>query len=409
MSLTPSLPNAENLLGEQYNFLDLLKLGNYSGHLVVEGGPGTGKSVVAALRALEVAGNDKRVLLLFFNRPVREYMLHALRKKPVNWDVDNFVKTCHSWLYSKSDFLKKSYPKPYEISLPLVDWESVHRDLSYSLKVGKILPYDEIIVDEAQDIPLGFFKCLKLVTKRIICFIDPAQAIGPFKLDVKSLENELGDFENIEFKVNYRNPPQIIEAATVFSGGDVPYSRAANNSRPVVWDCGNDFAKVIYNISCIVKKYYREKSIGIIVSPNSTAQCPVMNKCYLSLLEELRKDPYSEKFRVLCNDGSKNKDKDVFKDFFSKGGVKIFTFNTVKGLEFDIVILLVDPLLHRNNYSLDKEYKSKLYVAMTRAKEKCYLLYKSGLDYRKDFSYDVLPLLKEHSRKFDWWGSDKHY
>ena len=83
---------------------------------------------------------------------------------------------------------------------------------------------------------------------------------------------------------------------------------------------------------------------------------------------------------------------------FLNPGVKVVTFGTMKGLECDIVIIPNIDLIKSERDRIRNN--NKIYVAMTRAKEELYMIYRD-LEYSPDKWIDV-SLIEDNSPLFEW-------
>ena len=396
MPLTPTLVVEKELSFEQWQVL--FDLNRYSENdAIIIGGPGTGKSILAAHRAVAVTENKGNKLLLTYNVPVREYINHIIQKTFAKCEVKTYLSWLGSFYYANKDiFRKDGYPSIGKYS---PDWEIIKKDF---LKFNKIMGtpvFTEAIVDEAQDVPVELIGCLKLISRRVVCFIDPAQTVQFNRTTVKDLKAVLSNPKESKLKDNYRNTKEIAEAAAIFSSGNASYSLKKGNgpvTKPVMWDCNGNIDLAIKNMADVIRKHYKSKSIGIIVSalPDEKIKYLLMDKYRDLLNSELGKD-----YSIQCykQGGKGNLD-------FGKRGVKIFTYATDKGIDFDIVLLpIVDPIISYKKSDVDR---NRVYVALTRGREECYLFYgnnvKSQYPYR---IFDILPLIKEHKSKYDWWAA----
>lgn len=87
------MPNIRQLSEEQ---LDIIEDAPIDGNILVSGPPGTGKTIIAFLRAQRLAKKNINVTVLMFNRVLRKYTENITSEIPGNVQS----KTLHSWLTS---------------------------------------------------------------------------------------------------------------------------------------------------------------------------------------------------------------------------------------------------------------------------------------------------------------------
>ena len=166
------LPGEKELSREQLAIINLPVTKNY----VIQGGPGTGKTVMAVYRAEQIV-SDKKVLILVFNKPLYLFIKSSVSKMNLsNCKVYNY----HKWLSDMYLYLHKTKFYPQKDNNPY--WERIERDFE---SLGKI--YAHIIIDEAQDFPIELIRILSKLSENITCFIDPNQAVEKGKTQMPEL------------------------------------------------------------------------------------------------------------------------------------------------------------------------------------------------------------------------------
>ena len=383
-----SLPRLDQLTNDQKRVLRLKKEGQY----LVVGSPGTGKSVVALLRAREYADQDKSLFLTFNH--VLSQATNQLSEGQIH------CQTAMSWFYELYWTLTGGKAETFEQDkMP----ERVAHKPDYQLvddrfdKVSKDFSGYQLIIDEGQDLPEGWYDCLwTLGFENFFVVADQNQQITEENSDKKQLKASLGiediaEIKNgnkvkkddpkhvIALKDNFRNTtPIAIFANTFYTDKTSPLPDIPDRPStdiPILYEFG-----AIDKISeMILSEYDRDPSklIGFIV--------PTENKreWYAKKLGNDNKER-SNPGPVISTYSSQQKG-DVNIDF-SFGGIVVLNDKSVKGIEFDTVFIILDDFKLINN-DIERLQK-RFYVMSSRAKEKLFL-FRSAV--RPSVVDDILP------------------
>ena len=167
------------LTDRQASILDLLKRQR---RVMIAGGAGTGKTLIAREKAARLAGEGMRVLLLCYNRGLADHLREGCSQIE-GLDVATFHQVCDLWTRrvlaeTGTDLLadaRRSYPGAdlYNVLMPIALTNAVDRR-------GGI--YDAIIVDEAQDFADDFWLPVEMLltdptTGLLYVFLDENQDI----------------------------------------------------------------------------------------------------------------------------------------------------------------------------------------------------------------------------------------
>jgi len=248
---------------------------------IVNGGAGTGKTILALDKAINLASQNKRVLYLCFNKLLSEYLKNHISK---NYSGENLVvDSIHSWFYKiidEANLLNKinDYTGDKFIFFSEV-FPSVYMD---SILEIDIEPFDVIIIDEAQDIlSSNYIDAIDLTLKggidkgRWHFFIDPLQDI--FRgTDEKILQRLIGyGCAQFDLTVNCRNTKEIAITTSIYSGlnissenaleGGICQTKFVNNKKEYIKSiehCLHQLieAKVPYDEMIILSSFKKENS-----------------------------------------------------------------------------------------------------------------------------------------------------
>ncbi len=144
----------------------------------ISGAPGTGKSVVALWRFLQKLGLNKKILLLTYTKSLEAYFKGAA--KNISENAPQHINRTLWWTFHLASKQKKNN-------------------------------YDEIIIDEAQDVEIQKYKTIKNYTKGISYGFDLKQSLYFNNSEVQQLEDELEQLlsENVSFIFKYKFPEYI--------------------------------------------------------------------------------------------------------------------------------------------------------------------------------------------------------
>lgn len=304
--------------------------------VLINGGAGTGKTLLAIQKAKELASANKKVLFLCFNKPLANHIQSILSKFEY-LDVFHFHDLCIKWnqdsLFSESNIIKNN--EYWTHLLPA--------QLEKAIEIKNIY-YDAIIVDEGQDFLNHWWKnivsLLNTNYSNFYIFYDENQKL------YSDIQNEFPIKEKpFYLGKNVRNSLNIFSIAKQFYISKEECECLNPEGLPVSFyerpDNAIDMEKLLVNI--IQKLIVEEKIPGrdiVLLSGRSK------EKSFLSSISSLGN------FN-LTNDPHKT-NQALFYD-------SIWRF---KGLEKNFVILIEIDELFQDQTS----FKESLYVGMTRAK-----------------------------------------
>ncbi|ALF60578.1 3'-5' exonuclease [Psychrobacter urativorans] len=384
------LPDIDDLTKEQDSIIDLPLEGQ---HLIV-GGPGTGKSVVALMRARRLAREQQQYVCLAYNRTLltSNEQLFGEGLCSQQWE-SWFMKTYFSLIGSRVPLIEINNG-----GFRPIDWDKVsHNIISYMEQEAEPdtakddeateLSKDTLIIDEGQDMPPSFYSSLvELSFENFFVVADQNQQINEGCSRIKDLRAVmfLEPEEVFELTINWRNSYEIAvfsrhfftDEATPAPNLPDPNTRATGDLPTLYSYHPNNFATIIERI-LIQAKDHDHKLIGIICPNNAVLDA------YLAKLTEKKNSNTAYQDIPI---GYYNNGQPVSIDF-GQGGIFILNAHSCKGLEFDTVFLAdIDEHYAPSNTDV---LKKRFYVMASRAREKLFLLRKSGSDTKT--IDDILP------------------
>ena len=358
------LPGIQDLNKDQDEALALPLEGQ---HLIV-GGPGTGKSVVALLRARRLAQNDKRYRTLVYNR-----LLDRSNRHLFGSDQTFNANTWVSWFHEIYKYFFGAVPRPaHEKSEDsyAIDWKAMEQEVQ-SLDNMEDQSDKFLVIDEGQDMPPAFYKTLrKLGFRNFYVAADQNQQIEPDKCSSRQeIQRALRikKTDTLELKTNYRNTRPIALLAQRFYPDDPASPKPdlpdpkPDVATPELWTYDSaSTATLAENILRLSDRNPR-KLIGVITPDNK-----VREKFMDALLSANPKlDNGKPPIRTYVSGQRELPD-------FGQGGIMVINAQSCKGLEFDTAIL-ADVDQHQPKHD-PHALKARFYVMVARAREQVILL-----------------------------------
>ncbi|MCM1946148.1 AAA family ATPase [Streptomyces sp. G2] len=195
-----------DLTEEQRSCLDTLP---FEGNHLVSGPPGSGKSVVAAQRAVMLALTGSPVVLLTYSNLLHQSLagaVHALG--PVDRGVR--VRTAHAWLTEWYGGKPPAGPGG-----AWFDWPALYERAALSDQGTEPI----LVVDEGQDLPPEFYRLCRILRSRTTVFADECQRLTDTNSTLAEIAQRLGRCARHELDGNHRNTRQIASLAAHFHTG----------------------------------------------------------------------------------------------------------------------------------------------------------------------------------------------
>jgi superfamily I DNA/RNA helicase len=316
--------------------------------IAISGGPGTGKSVVSLWRHIRNYGTgSKKSLLLTYTKTLETYLAASARSE--NGNAGNAVDRTYWW--------------------------TTHH----------VKQYDEIIVDEAQDVEGGRYTTIKNYTGVVSYGADDQQIV--FKKRATTQQQLAAIFPNNRSYVldeNFRNSYEImLFVKALFPQKLVPQTTLNNllqegrrGNKPILLVSNNNIAKQTKAIIDIINQF---KS----ATHNIAVLVPLQN--HVTTFANLIRNAGIQCSSFSTDDGSLGE----------IDNVHVTTFKSSKGTEFDTVIIPDCENMINNIAQLNVIDENDYYVAITRAKRNLYLVSTSTPNFLERSEQQKLTYSKE--------------
>ena len=321
--------------------------------LFVAGPPGSGKTVLALQRAQMMVEMQEPVPIVTYNRMLRRLL--ALMQ-----DVDEVTpSTMHSFISRDYRSRTGGNPPTCQHDTYAYQWD----DMLVRLHQTQSPPGGvNLVVDEGQDLPEGFFIYVsRHVSRTMTVFADDDQALNDQHTTLEQIKNATRLADPVILKANHRNAPEVARLAEHFHQGRLPAAevrRRPTGELPRVVRSPNTAAT-----ADLVSNWCRTRggSVAVIVDRNETGA-----SLYGQLVVRLPRT------RIDCyKNRSQNEDQiNVLAD-----GITILNKASVKGQEFDSVFILeLESFIpFANNVE-----RRAMYMMCTRARDNLFLVHGPG-------------------------------
>lgn len=334
-----NLPTDNDLTGTQRSAI------NDTQAIALSGGPGTGKSVVLVYRHINnYKLNIRKSVLLTYTKSLQFYLEQSVRSEIKN----------------ERDEIKRTRIN--------VAGQNIHKTWSWD---GN--RYEEIIIDEAQDLPEnvnGDTKrgCLNYINKfsaRISYCADDNQILYPDKsTNERRLRNIFPNSRLRELDENFRNTYEILKFTQAFFSSFKIENETLNMLRDNRRNGSKPVLKIVQSEESQIEAMY--EIFEDYLTDNDTHNIVVLA-------------PLQDQVKSFYNRISSRYPKTSYYISDSEGSINfenihVTTFKSVKGLEFDTVIIPNFHKYHDNIRNLNVVNEQDYYVAITRAKRNLFLL-----------------------------------
>jgi len=364
-----NLPNGADISEEQLDIINLPTTKDW----VIKGAPGTGKTVMAIYRAGQASqtSKGKPVLMLVYNNPLMNFLSTAVQG---NYFKNVKIATYHRWLNDM--YQEENWGAVPKVNKDDFLWDAIARRMA---TIGK--KYSHIIIDEAQDFPIELLQILKRISDHMTCFIDPNQVIKTGNTDTCEAIKTLCVEAPYTLTRNFRNTKPIRDLSALYCLNGKPAPSDIPGKKPAIIKCSGGYDDQNAKMSKIINRN-KEKSIGIIVNPSA------LNSTFNAMQNSLSDDVKVQMHKPQTH----------HRIDFDQPGVKILSYGTMKGLEFDVVLLPnFDQIKTQDDEVVDA---NRVYVAMSRSVSELYLFYwNERPSYNK---IDTMTALTAHRDLLEW-------
>jgi hypothetical protein len=316
--------------------------------VVVSGGAGTGKTLLALEKAREFASAGRKTLLVCYNRPLADHLKQCTPDLP-HLTVASFHQLCHSFVQaanakSGTDLLRDALS-----ANPGLDEYQVHYPHALAMATEVLTErYDAIVVDEAQDFGEEYWFPIELllrsqVESTLFIFCDHNQALYR-----RTSSFPITD-EPFLLTRNCRNTRHIHEAAYAYYKGEPTEPPPLQGDAIQILDApsrGSQAKKLHSHLVTLLDSEGVKPSSIVVLVPSRD------HKGFYSLLQE-RPLPRPTRW--------------AFEEHGIPNTVRVDTVMRFKGLEAQVVYLW-----GADEFEGDRD-REILYVTLSRAKSRLFL------------------------------------
>lgn len=345
------LPKYEELSKEQQHIFDLRLDESH----IVTGPPGSGKTIMAIYRA-EMFHRQIRepTTLLMYSRLLSSYSKAAVKAL----DIESVVHNYHAWF---RNWFQETYGRaaPQEGQYGF-NWHACFEIIVKSPPPPRLRSH--LVIDEGQDMPKEFYAILRMISRTMTVFADENQQITDDRSTIDEIRGTTGITSTAHLNRNFRNTRAIAAVAACFytGAGAAPAELrddALDGDLPVL-EADKDLPATVTRLVNYEKAHSRQQ-IGVFVPYASQ-----LKRLYNRLQEKTKNPP---QIYLATNMGMREAID------FTRPGIKLVSYVSAKGLEFDAVFL---PELQANRADpRSVSFRMSMYVMASRASSELYFLY----------------------------------
>jgi DNA helicase IV len=323
------------------------------GNHVVGGPPGSGKSLLAAHRAVHLSLTGRRTLLLTRSNLLRQLLRDVLDGLAVP-GAPVEASTVHRWITRRFGGAARSGHDGW------FDWKALLLAAAESDDTDAAgAPH--LVVDEGQDLPPGFYRLARLVAASVTVFADECQRLTETNSTLDEITTGLGrSTGRQEITGNHRNTKEIAALAERFRTGGAPPTAMPRRSGPLPvlrsYRGERDLADHLIRMA----RRPAQERIGVIVASSRLA-IPLVTRLEAADL------PQPPQFYSSRAWQGRYRDLDL-----SRPGVTVVHRASAKGLDFDTVVI---PDTHHDAGTdpTSAALRMAYHVMITRARDRVIL------------------------------------
>ncbi|CAM5364483.1 MULTISPECIES: AAA family ATPase [Streptomyces] len=330
----------------QRDCLDALPL---TGNHVVSGPPGSGKSLLAAHRAVHLALTGRPTVLLSRSNLLRQLLRDMLKGLAVP-GAPVEASTIHAWIQKHfGDGIPRSQDGWF-------DWTALTGQAA-GMRGTHDATTPHLVVDEGQDVSPEFYRLVRLAAESVSVFADECQRLTDTNSTLTEISDALGrSTGRADLSGNHRNTREIASLAEHFrTGGAIPRMPVRSGTLPLIrhYSSARDLA------DDIVIKAVRlpDERLGVIVNSMATGG---------DLMRRLERAGLAHEPQLYSSEASAGRYRDLD---LARPGVVVVHRASVKGLEFDTVVIAdaeSDSAIDPTSATLRMAY----YAMITRARQR---------------------------------------
>ena len=359
-------------------------------HQRLHGVAGSGKTLVIAQRAANLAAAGKRVLVVTFNVTLWQYIRRLVNQTAVNFpwrnlEFHHFHGLCKNFLMENSiEWPLVGNRRPQHLLDEMTP--EVVTELIQAGQNDKARRYDAILIDEGQDFPRNYYDtlCHFLTPNDELLFVADRRQNVYLRDDswLEKMSNTKFRGRWRELKQSYRLPAVIAQEANRFAEQFLPttptptaiettasVTTTQQNTQPLLWHNVTSPAQAYALAATTVHKLLKEQGVKpadiVILTPNQ--------RDGWALIRQFAKQNLAVNHVLAEDDGSVGRKRERYrKRTFADGDLrlKVSTIHSFKGWELNHVILLTPE----DDKFWEAQSPYLFYVAMTRTRQSLVVL-----------------------------------
>jgi superfamily I DNA/RNA helicase len=322
----------------------------FTGNHLVSGPPGSGKSLLAAQRAIMLALTGPASHLLTRSNLLRQALTPTVTALGPR-DGSVHVTTAHAWL---AQWYGPNAPRTDD---GWYDWPSFYQRAAQS----EPDPDLTLVIDEGQDLPPEFYRLCRILGARTTVYADECQRLTDTNSTLAEVGTALGQYTRHILDGNHRNTHQIAELASHFHTGPALPSLPERDG-PAPWLHRLSGPDTVVELLISLAQRNPHSSIGVILHAS---------KDQLDLFGRLERRAPRLKPQLYTSQATQGRYRNLD---LTRPGVVVVNRASAKGLGFDIVVI-PDTHTDASTDPTAAALRMAYYVLTTRAGNELHLGY----------------------------------